>query len=390
MPESVLTTLAGKRLTEQPAPLTRYGLGIALKRPYPSFVPSAGAPESASRWLDERARVRPLPGFRGEVAVTEGSWDTLPRALADNLRSRIQDDALVAAHVYRSPRVRIARVSRTQQLVLTNLFIPGEATTIVFDVAHGVELDLVEDENLSRAATSDPPAGGSALVLLSLSPRACVHWQSVVPRLSGVTIVERLAHLAESATLELSEVLLAPQTLRSTTVVTLRGRGARAILRSLIVGSGDDQGDLNLRVVHDAPHTASDVRSWSVLDGKAHAVIRGCIRIAACAGGADGSQRCDTMLLSPHAEVDSIPTLEIHAHDVRCSHGATSGRLNAEHLFYLQSRGLSPAAARRLLVTAFVRNALTAFTEEKQRLLLERVAALCLPRQQEAGESRAE
>jgi Fe-S cluster assembly protein SufD len=86
-------------------------------------------------------------------------------------------------------------------------------------------------------------------------------------------------------------------------------------------------------------------RGRGVFNGKV-VVQPGCQRI-------DARQTNDNLLLGDHAEIDTKPELEIYANDVKCSHGSTVGELDAEHLFYLRTRGLDLAAARRVLTTAF-------------------------------------
>jgi Fe-S cluster assembly protein SufD len=100
-------------------------------------------------------------------------------------------------------------------------------------------------------------------------------------------------------------------------------------------------------------------------------VFQGRIEVARAAQKTDGYQMNQALLLSPDAEVDTKPELEIFADDVKCSHGATVGELDAEQLFYLRSRGISDAEAREILVRAFLAEALEAVTHETVRGVLE-------------------
>ena len=90
------------------------------------------------------------------------------------------------------------------------------------------------------------------------------------------------------------------------------------------------------------------------LDGASRAVFRGVIRVHPGAQGTDAYQTIRNLLLSPKARADSLPNLEIEADDVRCSHGATVGQLDAEAKFYLMSRGLDRVQAERLVVLGFL------------------------------------
>jgi Fe-S cluster assembly protein SufD len=122
----------------------------------------------------------------------------------------------------------------------------------------------------------------------------------------------------------------------------------------LYFGDGDQHFDHNTRQDHIAPHAKSDLLYEGALDGKARAVFRGIIKVHRGAQQTDAYQTNRNLLLSPHARADSLPNLEIEADDVRCSHGASVGQLDQEHLFYLMSRGLSRSQAERLVVLGFL------------------------------------
>ena len=102
------------------------------------------------------------------------------------------------------------------------------------------------------------------------------------------------------------------------------------------------------------------------LAARSQAVFQGRIEVARAAQKTDGYQMNQALLLSPDAEIDTKPELEIFADDVKCSHGATVGELDAEQLFYLRSRGIPEAAARSMLVHAFLAEALDAVTDERR------------------------
>jgi len=104
-------------------------------------------------------------------------------------------------------------------------------------------------------------------------------------------------------------------------------------------------------------------------------VFQGRIEVARVAQKTDGYQMTQALLLSPDAEIDTKPELEIFADDVKCSHGATVGELDADQLFYLRSRGIPDAQARSMLVRAFLAEALGLVTDETVRGVLDRAVA---------------
>ncbi len=104
-------------------------------------------------------------------------------------------------------------------------------------------------------------------------------------------------------------------------------------------------------------------------------MFQGRIEVARAAQKTDGYQMNQALLLSPEAESDSKPQLEIFADDVKCSHGATVGELDAEQLFYLRSRGIAPDDARAILVRAFLDEALQTAADDGARAMLEAAVA---------------
>ncbi len=159
---------------------------------------------------------------------------------------------------------------------------------------------------------------------------------------------------------------------RSECHARLGGAGAIAHLAAVQLLRGAQHGDITTVVAHDAPGCASRQTVKSVVDGRAHAVFQGRIEVARAAQKTDGYQMSQALLLSPDAEIDCKPELEIFADDVKCSHGATIGALDPEQLFYLRARGIPEAAARAMLVRAFLIDAIEAVSEAGARALLER------------------
>ena len=136
--------------------------------------------------------------------------------------------------------------------------------------------------------------------------------------------------------------------------VRLAAPGCTARLYGAYLGRGRQHMDHTTRVRHDHPGCATEELFKGALDGEAHGVFQGLIHVAPHAIKTDARQRNVNLLLSDRAVADAKPELEILADDVKCSHGATVGDLDADEIFYLRARGLSPDAARRLLLTGYV------------------------------------
>ncbi|HYX87235.1 MAG TPA: Fe-S cluster assembly protein SufD [Gaiellales bacterium] len=133
----------------------------------------------------------------------------------------------------------------------------------------------------------------------------------------------------------------------------LAARGATVKVTGAYYLTGMEHVDYDTTQEHGAPDTTSDLAFKGVLDDRARAVWRGVIRVDKGAQKTDAYQENRNLLLSTDAQATPIPGLEIEANDVRCTHGATVGQVDAGHLFYLMSRGLSRAEAQRAIVRGF-------------------------------------
>lgn len=141
---------------------------------------------------------------------------------------------------------------------------------------------------------------------------------------------------------------------RSETQILLNGPEATADITGAYVVEGGSHLDQQLVIEHRAAQTRSQQRFHGIGAGKGTAVFNGRIHIHPGAPGADAALSNRNLALHPDAIINTKPELEIYTDDVRCSHGATVGQISDESLFYLQSRGLNPAQAKRMLCRAFI------------------------------------
>jgi Fe-S cluster assembly protein SufD len=133
----------------------------------------------------------------------------------------------------------------------------------------------------------------------------------------------------------------------------LAGEGLECILNGLYLTRGEQLADHHMIVEHAQPNCASHEYFNGILDDKSKGVFHGRIYVHPIAQKTDAKQTNKNLLLSDDATADTKPQLEIYADDVKCTHGATIGQLNAESIFYLRSRGLGTETARRMLIHAF-------------------------------------
>ncbi|GIW40551.1 MAG: Fe-S cluster assembly protein SufD [Candidatus Binatia bacterium] len=166
---------------------------------------------------------------------------------------------------------------------------------------------------------------------------------------------------------------------RSELATSFAGEGGRCELYGLYLGSGRRHVDHHTSIEHRAGECTSRQLYKGILGGHARGVFRGRIVIHPHARKSDAHQANHNLLLSPTAGVDTKPQLEIFADDVKCSHGATIGRLDENALFYLRARGIGLREAREMLVRAFAREIVERVEEDVLRERAEELVRLSLP-----------
>jgi Fe-S cluster assembly protein SufD len=264
--------------------------------------------------------------------------------------------------------------------LLNQLFAPDGLTLNVARVAAGVRIEIV---CLARAAAT---AGASyPRIALRLEPdAACTLIERHVSAAaepsfvnSAVTIAlaagARLDHyrlqdlnarstvfdtlvaqLAAAADYRVHAIATGGRQARSTLLLRLAGERAQLTLGAASLGEGQQLQDTYALVEHQLPAARSEQTFRGVAAGRARVAFNGKVVVAGAAPGTDSRQSLRGLLAGPEAEIDVRPQLEIYTDDVRCSHGATAGKLDDNMLFYLLSRGLSHDSAQRLLKWAFL------------------------------------
>lgn len=180
------------------------------------------------------------------------------------------------------------------------------------------------------------------------------------------------ATIAAGATYDNFTIAAGPRLTRNEIHAALTGPKAACHMNGAQMAGNGQHVDTTTSLDHAAPDCASRQTYKTVLAGRSRGVFQGRIHVHQVAQKTDGYQMNQTLLLSEEAEIDSKPQLEIYADDVKCSHGATVGALDADSLFYLRSRGIPEAQARTMLVEAFLHEAVETVTDETLRGALTR------------------
>ena len=160
-------------------------------------------------------------------------------------------------------------------------------------------------------------------------------------------------HVGKEATARLFNVTLGSRFAKVRVEANLQGPGGMAELKGIYFASEDQFFDFHTLQDHQVGQTTSDLLFKGALRGTSRTVYAGLIRIEKDSARSDAYQANRNLLLSKQAKAYSIPMLEIINNDVRCTHGATVGPIDAEHLFYLESRGIPKSVAQRMIVQGF-------------------------------------
>jgi Fe-S cluster assembly protein SufD len=210
------------------------------------------------------------------------------------------------------------------------------------------------DEFLSADRQETALASGSAEVFLdegaTVAYIALQHWS-----IKTWQFANQRFQLGRDSQLKVVDIALGGQMARLRVEAVLEGPGSSADLKGLFFGTGEQAFDFRTLQDHVGPHTTSDLLFKGALRDRAKSVYVGVVRVEPEARGSSSNQANRNLLLSEKAKATSEPILEILNNDIlRCSHGATVGPVDPEHLFYLESRGIPHPIAERMLVQGFL------------------------------------
>ena len=223
-------------------------------------------------------------------------------------------------------------------------------TRLLVDAARNSRLRLVEH----FVSTGDDAVLSNLACELRLAAGASVDHLRLHHQGSGAAHVDSvMATLARDSRYRHQLFMLGGQVLRSNVHVRLQGPAAECELDGLFMVDGTRQADLYTVIEHIAGGTRSAERIRGVATDRGRGAFNGRILVGPGADKSDSSQSSRNLILSPLAEINARPQLEILTDDVKCSHGATIGSLDTDQLFYLLSRGIDAATARGLLTFAF-------------------------------------
>ncbi|HSC06533.1 MAG TPA: Fe-S cluster assembly protein SufD [Steroidobacteraceae bacterium] len=247
---------------------------------------------------------------------------------------------------------------------------------IVVDVGANAGLQLIEH----HVALEPVESASNCVTDIRLAAHARLkHILLVEGGARGIVLNTLLTRQAEGSQLGTHRVLLSGLLSRASLCAALSGERSEIEANSLLLADGREHLEIHSVIGHRAAATHSVERFRGIADASARGVFNGRIVVHPGAPKSESQQSSRTLLLSEQAEIDARPQLEILTDDVKCSHGATTGQLDENVLFYLLSRGLDPQTARALLIHAFLGDVLARVGLEPLRRHLEQRIARALP-----------
>lgn len=336
------------------------------------FVPALSAPSTNGDGLEIDALTKVFDdpqrtGRLGELADPEAHrFAALNQAFAgEGARIRTAPDSKIEQPVY---VVYLSAAAAEPVACHPRLVIEAGPRSSLTVVEHFVGLNDArrpKDENLTNAVTEVFLAPGAQLE----------HYRVQAESPTAHHIGGLFAELTRDARLQSHCVHTGGALARQDIVVNLVEPGAHVDLHGLYFVDGKRHTDVHTRVDHRAPHTTSDEEYRGIVTGRGRAVFNGKAVIHPDAQKTDVKQANANLLLSPQAEVDTKPELEIYADDVKASHGATVGQLDENAMFYLLSRGIDKDSAKAMLTFAFAEAVIARMTLMPVRRLLEKAIA---------------
>ncbi|USG63258.1 Fe-S cluster assembly protein SufD [Sneathiella marina] len=239
---------------------------------------------------------------------------------------------------------------------------PARHMRNIIRMGDGAQVTLLE-EHVSEATTSyftNPQTS------ISLQAGAVLrHFKYQNESIAAFHLALTECDVADDAIYENFSLSTGGKLSRNELTTKITGSGAKSILNGAYLMRGKQHCDTTTLTLHTVPQNESAQIYKGVLDGEARGIFQGKIHIAEDAQQVAGDQLSKALLLSDRATVACKPELEIYADDVKCSHGATSGELDEDALFYLQSRGIDEKSARKMLIDAFLADVIEEISDDR-------------------------
>jgi Fe-S cluster assembly protein SufD len=343
-------------------------------------APLASAPDAARLHAAEAA-LEALPRIGAtRLVLVDGHYapslsDHAPAGVTFVLAEAVGEtgDALLALNSAFAPAalgVEIAADAGPVSLDIVHLDGPGAVySRLGLTAPNGAEVSVFER---FEGGTSETQR--NAVTSIELGQGAACDWTTLVADAAAMHLEAPVARLAEGARFTNFALVCGPALVRRQIDASHSGPAAMIALNGLSLIDGARHADTTLTVRHSAPQGESREFFRHIVADEAVGVYQGKVIVDQYAQKTDGGMKSQALLLSPTAQMNNKPELEIFADDVVCGHGATVGQLDPEQVFYLQARGIPRPEAEAMLLEAFGIEAIERVADEKAReLLVERL-----------------
>ncbi len=366
-------------------------LRALLKEAFAPAVGSAPAPSAA----ELQAALGPLADLDAyRVVVVNGAFDKrlsgarmpedlavkpLSEALASSperigeslVRASRPADALEALNTAFATDGAVVRVADGAALDKPVLLVFARAgrernavtTRNIVSIGKGAKVSLIE-AFVAVPGASDEGQWNAATEIVVGDRATVAHVKATLDAGKAVHLASASATIGAGATYRAFQLTAGPGLARNQIFVTFDGQGGKLDCSGVFLAAGEEHVDTTLVVDHAVPGCESRELYKGVLDGHARGIFQGKVIVRPDAQKSDGKQMAQALMLSPDAEFDSKPELEIYADDVVCGHGSTSAEIDADLVFYCMSRGIPEPEARALLIESFVGEALEKVEDE--------------------------
>ncbi|MFZ1991172.1 MAG: Fe-S cluster assembly protein SufD [Alphaproteobacteria bacterium] len=365
-------------------------LHALLREPFPPLAGAAlrGASSVAHRALALRLGAHVVPVINGIVGVDLAAGRALPQGVElVPLRAAMASAPEIVRLAFegavdgRANAVRALNTGLARDGAVIRVRAGVKAPLIVLD--HSAALEARGSVHLRHLIVLEEGASADVLEIFSSDGAASLttcdtivqlakgaqlsHAKLIKGNADTIHLGRSDARLGAEASYRLFVQGSAASVAREEISVRLEGEGGHFGLGGALLLSGEKHFDLTASIDHASPRCTSDMEARAVLAGRSKGVVQGAVRVAPHAQHTVANQQIRGLLLSDRAEFDSKPELEILADDVKCAHGAASGDLDSDAIFYLRSRGIPEDEVRALLVEAFLEQGLAKVENEALR-----------------------
>lgn len=334
---------------------------VALSKDSDDFVGGAEGLRQESAAMQDRvlALLQELP--ERDIFPTDPRSSLGCAKLAALNQVQFEDCAIVCLHqgsTEEDPPESGAVVKVAVTFLTTGSGNGSTAPRLLIDAGCNRRLHLVET-HVSLHGDSEDVTLSNGMCRVLVAEGADVRHDLLQQRATTARFVESVtAEVATSGSYQLRVVQNGSRCARINAVIALQGEKATCELLGAMAADGSQQLDLHSTIHHSVPSCKSKQEQRNISGGTAECIFKGSIVVTKEAQQTDSEQLCRSLLLSRRAKVNAMPSLQIQADDVTCSHGASVTELDKDQIFYMGSRGLSTEEASRLMLVAFPRDVL--------------------------------